>query len=122
MGSRSRPWNYWAVLAILRNPKYAGCNVWGQTSRKLHEKCKNIPRTEWVIVPGAFTPIIDMDIYQRAQTILDDRTINKSNAELLERLKCLLRKRKFLSEELIDKSRLVPSMNTYYRRFGSRPV
>ena len=115
----NRPWNYWTVLSILRNPKYAGCNVWGQTSRKLHEKCKNIPRSQWFIVPGAFAPIIDMGMHQRAQAILDNRTINKSDAELLHGLRRLLKKKGSLSEKLIDSSRLVPALNTYYRRFGS---
>ena len=114
-----RAWNYYAVLGVLRNPKYAGCNVWGQTSRKLHGHCQVIPRTNWITAPGAFDPLVSTETYERAQRMLDERTINKSDAELLERLGRLLSRKHYLSEQLIDKSRQVPSMNTYYRRFGS---
>ena len=116
---QGRPWNYYTVLGILRNPKYAGCNVWGQTSKKLHGHCRVIPRDGWITAPGAFVPLVSMKTYERAQQILDDRTINKSDAELLERLRRLLSRKHYLSEQLLDKSRQVPAMNTYYQRFGS---
>ena len=114
-----RTWGYYVVLGILRNQKYAGFNVWGQTSRKLHEKCRSIPRKDWITAPGAFAALINPKDFELAQKVLDDRTINKSDAELLEKLKRLLKKKKCLSQKLIDSSRMVPAMNTYYRRFGT---
>ena len=71
------------------------------------------------MVTGAFQPLVSTKTYERAQQVLDERTINKSDTELLERLKRLLRRKHYLSEQLIDKSRQVPAMNTYYQRFGS---
>jgi DNA invertase Pin-like site-specific DNA recombinase len=114
-----RPWNYYAVLGILRSPKYAGCNVWGQTSQKLRGKSRAVPRESWITVPGAFDPLVSTETYERAQRILDDKTINKSDEELIQKLRQLLRRKHYLSQQLIDKSRQVPAMNTYYRRFGS---
>ena len=114
-----RPWTYYAVWRILRHQKYTGCNVWGQTSRKLHERIKQVPRKDWVTAPGAFAPIIDQQTFQRAQKVLDDRTGTKSNAILLNRLKRLWREKGHLTQKIIQKSRRVPAMNTYRRRFGS---
>ena len=117
--SGNRPWNFYVVIGILRNPKYAGCNVWGQTSQKLHSRCKLIPRSDWITSPGAFIAIVDTETFDRAQEILGGTTINKSDTELIEDLKLLFKKRKRLSQTMIDKSRQVASVNTYCRRFGS---
>ena len=51
--------------------------------------------------------------------VLDDTTINKSDAVLINGLKRLWQKEGRLSESIIDKSVHVPAMNTYYRRFGT---
>jgi DNA invertase Pin-like site-specific DNA recombinase len=114
-----RLWSFYAVCRILRHQKYAGYNVWGQTSKKLHGKYRRVPRRDWVATPGAFMPIIDRQTFDRAQRVLDDRTVNKSDAVLINGLKRLWKEKGRLSESIIDKSRRVPALNTYYHRFGS---
>ena len=114
-----RRWKYWIVSAILRHEKYAGWNVWGQTSRKMHGPTVALPRKDWIARAEAFQPIIDQETFDAVQKIRSNRTKNKSNAALLAALKRLLNDRGYLYEALIDRSRRVPSLNTYYRRFGS---
>jgi len=114
-----RPWEHWMVSKILKHDKYAGCNVWGQTSRKMHGPIVRIPRKEWTTVPGAFQAIIDKKTFDCVQRIRANRTENKSDAALLAALRRLLKDKGYLSEALIDKSRRVPTVNTYCRRFGS---
>lgn len=54
-----QPWNYWRIQKIVKHPKYIGCNVWGQTSKKMHGPNLTEPRSNWVIKSGSFQPIID---------------------------------------------------------------
>jgi DNA invertase Pin-like site-specific DNA recombinase len=112
-------WDYAAVLAVLTHPKYTGCHVFGRTSSKLYTPVVRLPKSEWVLTPGAFQPIIDHATYSEAQRIIQTRTINKSDEELLDSLRSLLAKKGRLSLSLIKNSEDVPSPSTYRHRFGS---
>jgi DNA invertase Pin-like site-specific DNA recombinase len=112
-------WDYAAVFAVLTHPKYTGCHVFGRTSSKLYTPVVKLPQSAWVLTPGAFEPLIDHTTYSSAQRILQGRTINKSDAELLDSLRALLAKRGRLSLSLIKNSDDVPSPSTYRHRFGS---
>jgi len=112
-------WDYQAVCAVLTHPKYTGCPVFGRTSSKLYTPAVRLPRSEWVLTPGAFEPIIDHPTYSEAQRILQIRTINKSDDELLDGLRELLANEGRLSLSLIKNSASVPSPSTYRHRFGS---
>jgi hypothetical protein len=111
-------WDYQSVYAVLTHPKYTGCHVFGQTSSKLYTPTVRLPRSEWVLTPGAFEPVIDQATFSEARRILQGRTINKSNDELLNSLRVLLAKEGRLSLNLIKKSADVPSPSTYRHRFG----
>jgi hypothetical protein len=78
-----------------------------------------LPKSEWVLTPGAFEPIINHATYSKAQRILQSRTINQSDEELLDSLRGLLAKKGRLSLHLIKNSEDVPSPSTYRHRFGS---
>ena len=112
-------WNHHAVHAILTHPKYTGCHVFGRTSGKLYTPVVRLPKSEWVFTPGAFQPIVDQATYLEAQRILQSRTTNKSDHELLDHLRGLLAIRGRLSLSLIKNSEDVPSPSTYRLRFGS---
>jgi DNA invertase Pin-like site-specific DNA recombinase len=112
-------WDYQSVYAVLTSPKYAGCHVFGRTSSKLSTPTVSVPRSEWVLTPGAFEPIIDSQTFSEAQKVLESRTINNSDSELLDKLRALLASQGRLSLNLIKNSDRVPSPSTYRRRFGS---
>jgi DNA invertase Pin-like site-specific DNA recombinase len=112
-------WDYQAVYAILTHPKYAGCHVFGRTSCRLSTPTVRLPRSEWVLTPGAFEPIVDQATYSVAQRILQERTINKSDEQMLDSLRALLATEGRLSLSLIKNSQDVPSPSTYRHRFGS---
>jgi DNA invertase Pin-like site-specific DNA recombinase len=112
-------WDYQAVHAILTHPKYAGCHVFGRTSCRLLTPTVRLPRSEWVLTPGAFEPTVDQATYSEAQRILQERTINKSNEQMLDSLRALLDTKGRLSLTLIKNSEDVPSPSTYRHRFGS---
>ena len=112
-------WDYRAVHAILTNPKYTGCHVFGRTSSRLSTATVALPKSEWVLMPDAFEPLVDSATFSGAQRILEGRTVNKSNENLLGSLQDLLALKGRLSLNLIKNSPTVPSPSTYRQRFGS---
>jgi DNA invertase Pin-like site-specific DNA recombinase len=112
-------WDYQAVHAVLTSPKYFGCHVFGRTSSRLSTPRMKLPKSEWISTFAAFEPIIDDATFGKAQRILQSRTINKSDEELLDSLGALLAKKGRLSLDLIKNSEGVPSPSTYRHRFGS---
>jgi DNA invertase Pin-like site-specific DNA recombinase len=112
-------WHYQAVYSLLIHPKYAGCRVFGRTSSRLYTPMVKLPKSEWILKPGAFEPIIDTETFAEAQKILEVRTINKTDEELLDGLRDLLASERRLTLPLIKHSAKVPSPSTYQNRFGS---
>jgi DNA invertase Pin-like site-specific DNA recombinase len=112
-------WDYQAVYNILIHPKYAGCHVFGRTSSRLYTPMVKLPKSEWILKQGAFEPIIDTETFAEAQKILEERTFNKTDEELLASLRALLASERRLTLTLIKQSALVASPSTYQNRFGS---
>lgn len=112
-------WDYQAVHNIVTHPKYAGFCVFARTSRKLYTPAVKQPKSQWVLTPGAFEPVIDIETFNHAQDILSARTCNLSNEEVLNRLRRLLALNGRLSLRLIRDSAEAPSPSTYRHRFGS---
>ena len=117
--TRDSRWDYQAVFNILTHPKYAGCHVFNRTSCKLYTPTVRLPKSEWIFTPGAFQPIIDSGIFDEAQKVLEERTFNKTDEQLLDSLRVLLALKRRLSFKLIENSPDVPSPSTYRERFGS---
>jgi DNA invertase Pin-like site-specific DNA recombinase len=112
-------WDYLAVKNILTHPKYSGCHVFGRTSAKLYSPPVRLTREKWTITPRAFEPIVDQATFAQAQRVLEGRTFNQSNEELLNKLRALLALEGRLSHKLVRDSLLTPSPSTYRGRFGS---
>jgi hypothetical protein len=112
-------WTPHAVDMILTQPKYAGYHAFGRTSSKLYTPIVKLPKSKWILTPGAFEPIVDHAMFVAAQRTLQSRTINQSNKELLDRLRALLASEGRLSLRLIQNSATLPSNSTYLHRFGS---
>lgn len=115
-GSR---WTYQNVAEILTNPKYAGFHAYGRTSCRLSTPVVKRPKSDWIMRPRAFEPIVEHETFLKAQQVLSSRTTNMSNEELLGRLKLLLSLEGRLSLKLIKDSTELPSPSTYRQRFGS---
>lgn len=117
--TRESKWDYQAVYNILTHPKYGGCHVFGRTSCQLYAPIVRLPKSEWILKPGAFEPLVDAVTFGEAQKILEARTFNKTDDEVLEGLRVLLASKQRLSLRLIQNSPDVPSPATYRNRFGS---
>ena len=117
----ARPWNCEVVRTILTHPKYMGCNVWGQTSQKLHGPPLPIPRERWIVRPKSFAGIIDPTTFNRVQHKLRQYAANLfwTDEEILLKLRTLWRCKGKISETLIDDTPGMPSYCTVLNRFGS---
>jgi DNA invertase Pin-like site-specific DNA recombinase len=112
-------WSPQGVSAVLTGRKYTGCHVYGRTSLRLSTPRVKQPRSEWVLMPGAFEPLIDLSVFSEAQRILQERSFNKSNQELLDALRVVLASKGRLSRAVLRDCAGVPSGSTYVYRFGS---
>jgi DNA invertase Pin-like site-specific DNA recombinase len=112
-------WTHHTVAEVLTNPKYTGAHVYGRTTSRLYTPTVRLPKSDWVVSAGAFEPVVDYATFLEAQKILQSRTINKTDEELLDALKRLLAQKGRLSLKLVKESPDVPSPSTYRLRFGS---
>ncbi|MCL2619501.1 MAG: recombinase family protein [Defluviitaleaceae bacterium] len=69
-------WNYHSIRKILRDEKYCGHMVQGKASRISYKNKKQIkkPVEEWVVVRNTHEPIIDEEVFQKAQTLIGRST------------------------------------------------
>lgn len=111
-------WDYLAVYTVLTHPKYMGCHVFGRTVSRLSTPKVRKPTSQWVVTPGSYEAIVDSATFMAAQRLLCERTINKSDGDILEGLRSLLTWEGKLSVDLVQRSDL-PSPSTYRKRFGS---
>jgi DNA invertase Pin-like site-specific DNA recombinase len=115
-GSR---WSHHSVQQILSHPKYIGCHVFNRTTQKLGTPSVRRPQSEWVLTPGAFEPIVSEEMFNKANAILLSRTSNKTDNELLESLRRLLKTHGKLTYRILETSTETASPTTFLNRFGS---
>lgn len=114
-----RAWTRGAVHQVLTNEKYIGNNVYNRLSFKLKQRRVANSREMWVRRDGAFESIVDAALFQRARSIIDERSRYLSDQEMLALLRSLLESRGALSGLVIDERDDMPSSSTYRHRFGS---
>ena len=113
-------WRYGSVFTILTHPKYTGCSVYGRSTQKLGAPVTRVPESEWVVTPEAFEPIVTRETFDKAQTILRNRTVRKTNQDILEGLRSILSREGRLSQTLIGRAPDSPASTATLRtRFGN---
>jgi DNA invertase Pin-like site-specific DNA recombinase len=118
IGHRGRKWNHQMIYSILSNPKYAGFSIWNRSTRRLGGPNVKVPKSDWIVKPGAFEAVIDPRIYAEAQRILNERRCRKSNDDILEELRTLLASKGKLSGPVLRTTPGAPSTTICKRRFG----
>ena len=111
-------WSFAGVMIVLTHPKYAGYSVFGRTSSRLHTRPVRLPKTDWVLTPNAFEPIIDRATFETAQSLLQARTNCRSDEQILQALRDLLAMKGRLTLQLVKESNALPSPHTIRARFG----
>jgi len=114
-----RQWTRGTVHEILTNEKYVGNNVYNRTSAKLQRPRVTNDPAAWVRRDSAYQPVVDPEMFARAQAIIHERDHRYSDEELLQLLRNLLRQRGVLSGIIINEAPGMPSTATYASRFQS---
>ena len=114
-----RPWTRGVVHQILTSEKYLGNNVYHRTSFKLKRKHVNNPPEMWVRAEGVFEGIVPLDLFWRAQGIIQARSHRFTDEDMLSKLRGLLSQHGKISGFLIDETEDMPSSSAYRTRFGS---
>jgi DNA invertase Pin-like site-specific DNA recombinase len=112
-------WTSQAIRYLLRNENYIGTLLYNRKTCRLRAPMRNNSPSAWIRVPGAFPPIVDPDLFWRAQTVKKQRRTYLSNREILTRLSALLREKGRLSAHIIDQAEDLPHHTTCIARFGS---
>jgi hypothetical protein len=94
-----RPWTRGTVHQVLTSEKYVGNNIYNRVSFKLKKKRVVNPPDMWIRKNGVFEPIIPVDLFLRAQNIIQERCHKYINDELLGQLRNLLEREGSLSGE-----------------------
>ncbi len=114
-----RPWTRATVHQVLTNEKYIGNNVFNKRSFKLRQRRVVNPRDMWIRAEGAHPALVDKALFLRAREIVDARSRQFSDEELLDALRTVLKRQGTLSGLIIDEERGLPSSSAYRSRFGS---
>ncbi len=112
-----RRWNDYAVKKILTHPKYKGTAVYNRTTERLGSKSRRLPESEWIVTPDAFDAIVTPELFEATQEALRNKSWNRSNEQLLEQLKLILKTHGYLCHSVLKVHGL--SGGTMAYRFGS---
>ncbi len=112
-------WTPSSVQQVLTNEKYIGNNVYNRRSFKLKKKRVVNPPDIWVRADGAFEAVVDSASFYTVQGIIQERSRQWSDDELIRMLIQLLEKHSDVSAHLIDQTDGMPSSATYRWRFGT---
>ncbi len=107
------------VHSILRNENYIGNLVYNRTSRRLGQTQVNNPDHLWIRSPGVVPPVIDHDLFARAQKIMAERYISIPEDQMLRRLRLTLARKGKLTTRIIKSAPGLPSVACYIKHFGS---
>jgi hypothetical protein len=112
-------WTHSGVREILTKPKYAGSLVYNRTTQYLHSPQKNRPESEWIVVREAFEAIVDEATFQKALDMRDSKTWYQSDAQLLDRVRVVLKEYGRLSMKILAQHPSGPLPSACRKRFGS---
>lgn len=124
-GKESYAWNARTIKTILQNRTYLGEMIQGRytvISYKVHKQIQ-VPQSQWVSVPNRHPPIIEEDVFYKAQELLSLNKSYKSYGSspthiLSGFLYCADCKRKMYKRKnkYKNKERIYFACSTYYKR------
>ena len=116
---RGGAWDSGKIRHVLTYELYMGTLVYNRTTSKLKTPTKVNPPEKWVRTPGAFEPIVDKDVFGRAQRIFEDRALTHTPEFLIQRLREVWHEHGLVRPSLLRADGQAPSAGTYAKRFSS---
>ncbi|PDT68870.1 recombinase [Bradyrhizobium ottawaense] len=114
-----KPWTRVMVGSILRDETYIGNLVFNRRSWKLRQTRTYNPPEQWIRAEGCLEPIVDRDLFLRANKFIDERRVDLSEEEMILRLRRTLLEKGRLSISIIDRTPGLPCVATCQTHFGS---
>lgn len=111
-------WRWETVGSILRNEKYMGVKVTGQTRSRLGETVHCPPET-WIRTVGAFPALVSRRVFRAAQAIQQPGAPRYTDQELDAALAAVLLEHGRLGSKVLRDDPRTPTPTTYVARFGS---
>jgi DNA invertase Pin-like site-specific DNA recombinase len=119
--AQGKPWTMLTISNVLKNEAYLGHIVFNRRSMKLGESNVKNPPDMWIRHQNAFDSIISPALFSRAQQVMKELESGRTRTdkELLDLLKGLLRREGRLTMKGILMAKGMPNCSVYARRFGS---
>lgn len=114
---KGKKWSDHVVKGILTHPKYKGTAIYNRTTERLCSKSRKVPEPEWIVVPNAFQALVESKTFEAAQETLRQRFWHRSNEQVLEQMKSILKTHGHLSTAILHLHGLSPGGLNH--RFGS---
>lgn len=115
---RNRRWAENSIRYILKSEVYAGHHVWARRSTKLHNGSTYNAPEAWVRCDHAYIPIIEQELFDRAQSVFAENNAPYTRHGMLEHLREILAREGRLSALLIN-NYPGPCQGAFVREFGS---
>ncbi|MGL6195649.1 MAG: recombinase family protein [Thermoguttaceae bacterium] len=112
-------WSSGSVHNILSNEQYAGSVVYNKTSSRLKSATRQNPKSEWVVTPNSYIPIISRELFEKARAKIQNRRTRMSPTEVYEKIKHLYEQFGFLSHGLLRQVPDMPKSTQVISQFGS---
>jgi DNA invertase Pin-like site-specific DNA recombinase len=119
--ARGNKWTMLTISNMLKNETYLGHLIFNRKSQKLGGETIRNPREMWVRHDNAFEPIISPELFAKAQKVQAELASGrrKTDKELLDKLRSLLRREGRLTIKIMQAAKDVPHESVYADRFGS---
>ena len=117
--NQGRSWTDGMIHTILKNENYIGNVVYNRTSRRLGQKLANNPHHSWVRGLAVIDPIVDPDLFLRAQKMMAERRVQIPEDQMLLRLRVTLNRKGKLNSSIINNTAGLPSVSSYTKHFGT---
>jgi DNA invertase Pin-like site-specific DNA recombinase len=109
-----RPWNITKLRLLFSDPTYKGAYAYG----KHYDKYKSVPREKWLVCEHAFPAIIREKQWTQAYERVLEEIKRPKDAEMLEGLKRVWKRKGKLSSKIINAAKDIPSAPAYAKHFG----
>jgi len=109
-----KPWNLVMLRCLFSDPTYKGAYAYGKT----HDKYRAVPRENWLICEHAFPAIVSHKQWTQAYERVLSEVRRPKDAEMLEGLRRLWKRKGRLSSNIINAAKDVPSAPAYAKHFG----
>jgi DNA invertase Pin-like site-specific DNA recombinase len=109
-----KPWNIKFLRYLFSDPTYKGALAYGK-----HHNCRTVERDKWLIRERSFPAIVPEKQWTQAYDRIVRESRRPNDAEMLEGLHRLWKKKGILSAKIINEARTIPSSVAYAKHFGS---